>query len=419
MGILAPRGTKDILPEDVISWQYLEDKIRSICKSYGYDEIRTPIFEETALFQRGIGETTDIVEKEMYTFVDKGGRSMTLRPEGTASVVRAYLEHKMYGGPQPCKLYYMGPMFRYERPQAGRYRQFHQFGAEIIGTSTPEVDAEIIELATHIYSSLGLEELDVQINSIGCLKCRGEYRQVLKDVLAERLEALCPSCVRRYDRNPLRILDCKEVRCRENTVGVPPFEDYLCPMCREHFNKVRRALDSLSVPYTVNPRLVRGFDYYTRTVFEIIFKGLGAQDAIGGGGRYDGLVEMYGGPSTPAVGFAAGLERILLTLEHQKKEFPFQPHLDVYMVTLGDESRLAALPLVKDMRHRGLKVDLDYMDRGIRAQMKAANRNNARFAVIIGDEELSAGEAVVRDMETGTETKVDFAGLVADLLSRQ
>lgn len=418
MDITAPRGTNDIMPDEVGKWQYLEEKIRSICRAYGYREIRTPIFEETALFQRGIGAATDIVEKEMYTFIDKGGRSMTLRPEGTAPVVRAYLEHKMYGGPQPLKLYYIGPMFRYERPQAGRYRQFHQFGAEVIGVGAPEVDAEVIELATYLYSTIGLEDVEVQINSIGCPGCRGRYREVLRDALAARLDSLCKNCVRRYERNPLRMLDCKEEGCRKAMADLPPIVEYLCPECAEHFRKVRGCLDDFSIPYVINPRLVRGFDYYTKTVFEVTYRGLGAQDAIGGGGRYDGLIAAYGGPPTPAVGFAAGVERVLLTLESRGKELPLEERLDVYIAIVADKGKGVGLPLLRDMRHSGLKADIDYLGRSLKSQMKVANRAGARFAVIIGEDELSKGMAMVRDMEAGSDEEIPFNQVVRALRLR-
>ncbi len=412
MDITAPRGTNDIMPYEVRKWQYLEEQIRSICRRYDYKEIRTPIFEETVLFQRGIGDITDIVEKEMYTFIDRAERSMTLRPEGTAPVVRSYLEHKMYGGPQPIKLYYMGPMFRYERPQAGRYRQFHQFGAEVIGACVPEVDAEVIDLAMHLYYSLGLDELELQINSIGCPLCRGKYREVLRAALAGHRESLCSNCARRYERNPLRMLDCKEKRCKEIMTDIPSIHEYLCDECADHFQRLQGYLNALSISYVINPKLVRGFDYYAKTVFEVIYRGLGAQDAIGGGGRYDGLIETYGGPSTPAVGFAAGIERILLTLERLGKELPFQSQLDVYMIILNEAGKKLGLPLLKDIRGRGFKADIDYMGRSLKSQMKAANRRGARFVVIIGEDELSKGKAIIRNMKVGTEEEVPFDEVV-------
>ncbi|HWJ02606.1 MAG TPA: histidine--tRNA ligase, partial [Verrucomicrobiae bacterium] len=305
-----PKGTNDILPGQVEKWHYVEDIIRQICREYGYQEVRTPVFEHTELFQRGVGETTDIVEKEMYTFVDKGERSITLRPEGTAGVCRAYAENKLYANPQPVKVYYVGPMFRYEKPQAGRFRQFNQFGIEVFGTVNPAVDAEVISLAMDFYERLGLKGLEVHINSVGCKKCRPVHKVKLQEFLKARLEKFCPNCQGRFERNPLRMLDCKSPICQELSAGAPTTTQCLCEDCADHFEKVKGYLDRVGVRYRVNERLVRGLDYYTKTAFEIMVEEIGAQSAICGGGRYDGLIEEIGGPPTPGIGFALGMERI-------------------------------------------------------------------------------------------------------------
>lgn len=411
MKVKAPRGTNDILPDSIAMWQYIEDKLRDVFARFGYAEIRTPIFEETRLFERGIGEFTDIVEKEMYTFTDKAGRSLTLRPEGTAPVVRAYLEHKLYGRSQPVKLYYVGPMFRYERPQAGRYRQFYQYGAEALGTQDPATDAEMVAIPIELYRSIGLSEFEVQVNSIGCPRCRGRYRAHLKEMLSKRVAALCPSCQRRLERNPLRVLDCKEEKCQEQMGDVPPIIDYLCDECEEHLKRVCQYLSVLDIPYVVNSRLVRGFDYYTKTVFEIICPELGAQSAIAGGGRYDGLIEECGGPPTPAVGFAAGMERLVLALAEQGWKVPGTNGMDVYVAGIGDESRSFVVGLTLRLRRAGLSVEMDYGGRSLKAQMKAADRCNARYTVIVGEEELRQDRAVIRHMATGEQEEVPLAGL--------
>lgn len=405
MELRRPRGTNDILPGEVERWQRLENVVRTVFDRHGYAEIRLPIFEHTEVFIRGVGETTDIVEKQMYTFEDQGGRSLTLRPEGTAPVVRAYLEHKLHGRGLPAKLYYIGPMFRYERPQAGRYRQFHQFGAEAIGSDSALLDVEMMAIPVHIYRELGLKNFRIELNSIGCEVCRPAYRQALRDYLAARLDALCPTCVRRLERNPLRVLDCKEKSCIEASEGAPKSYEYLCAECGDHFAAVQQGLDALGLEYVVNYRLVRGLDYYTRTVFELVGLDLGAQDALGGGGRYDGLVEACGGPPTPAVGFAAGIERVLLSLEKLgiARE---EPTLDAYVVVQGDTDRATALQLAFALRTAGLRVEMDYLNRSMRAQMRAAQRSGAVYTVILGENEIAAGTAVVKDMATGEQQEV-------------
>ncbi|NMB15481.1 MAG: histidine--tRNA ligase [Firmicutes bacterium] len=411
-GISAPRGTKDILPGEVEKWQYMEDIVRRVCARYGYREIRTPLFEHTELFQRGIGEATDIVEKEMYTFTDRGGRSITLRPEGTAPVVRAYLEHKLYGSAQPVRLFYHGPMFRYERPQAGRYRQFHQFGIEALGSQDPLMDTETILVALTIFEEMGLEGLHIEVNSMGCPRCRPMYREGLKHYLKGRLDRLCPVCRTRYELNPVRILDCKENTCREELEQVPEIGDYLCPECRDHFELVQRYLTSLGRPYSLNPRLVRGLDYYTKTVFEVIAPGMGAQRAVAGGGRYDGLAEECGGRATPAVGFAAGMDRLLLALESQGKELSLSRELDAFVAIVGDKARMMALKVAVALRDHGFRVEMETEGRSLRAQLKTADRLGAAHVIIIGEEELGRNAAVIRNMEDGGQQEVPLAQLI-------
>lgn len=407
-----PRGTEDVLPKESRIWQYVEGQLADIFSLFGYQEIRTPIFEETELFQRGIGEATDIVEKEMYTFIDRGERSLTLRPEGTAPVVRAYLQHKLYGEPQPVKLYYIGPMFRYERPQAGRSRQFHQYGAEALGTQDPATDAEMIAIPMELYRRLGLDELKVEINSIGCPRCRGEYRDYLLNTLRPKSHQLCGDCQRRLERNPMRILDCKDEKCNSAKVGLKPILDFLCPECSEHFQQVQEYLDLLQIPYVINHNLVRGFDYYTKTVFEIVYAELGAQSAIAGGGRYDGLIEECGGPSVPAVGFAAGMERLLLTLHHRGWQTPISEAIDVFVAGIG-ETRPAVVELAFRLRKANLTTEMDYGDRSLRAQMKTAHRLNAAWTIIVGEDELGSGRAVVRHMASGRQEEVALADMEA------
>lgn len=403
-----PRGTNDLLPEQTARWQWVEATIRATSRSYGYQEIRTPMFEHTELFERGIGEATDIVEKEMYTFPDRGGRSITLRPEGTAPVVRAFLENKLYAKPLPAKLYYMGPMFRYERPQAGRYRQHTQFGVEALGSSDPALDLEMITLPISVYEACGLEGFSVNINSIGCPQCRPSYRQALLDVLRSVEEQLCGSCRSRMERNPLRVLDCKVPTCRTATADVPAMVDSLCDDCGGHFEVLTGMLDRLAIAYVRNPRLVRGFDYYTKTVFELTVPSLGAQDAVGGGGRYDGLVEECGGSPLPGVGFAVGIERLLLALEQQSsQEFP-QTRLDGFVVHFGGATKSEAVALVHDLRRSGLQIEMDYQDRSLKAQMKAANRLGVRWVAILGDDEWERRVLSVRWMDQGTESEVSL-----------
>ncbi|WP_301859824.1 histidine--tRNA ligase [uncultured Megasphaera sp.] len=413
MAITAPRGTQDFLPEQTADWQILEAKIRHICSLYGFGEIRTPLFESTELFLRGIGETTDVVTKEMYTFTDRGGRSMTLRPENTASVVRAFLEHKLYGEPKVHKFYYMGPMFRHDRPQAGRYRQFNQFGVEEIGSKDPAVDAEIIAMAFQLFRELGLTDLVLHLNSVGCPKCRPVYRQKLLDFFADKKDQLCDDCKARLEKNPLRVLDCKEESCRKAAIGVPELTDNLCDDCKEHFAKVQEYLTAVGIPFVLDPRLVRGLDYYTNTAFEIMYAPLGAQSTVCGGGRYDGLIEEVGGPSTPGIGFAIGMERLLLTLKEQGLLPPVPKNRPVFIVALGDQAKTEAFRLQQQLRENDIYAEIDLMGRSMKGQMKSANKLDADFTVIIGEEELASGQAQVRNMETKEQVSVPLEGIAA------
>lgn len=413
MVIKAPRGTRDFLPPDTQVWHTLEKAIRNLYRCYNYQEIRTPIFEETDLFVRGVGDTTDIVEKEMYTFTDKGGRSLTLRPEGTASVVRAYIEHKLHGQAQPFKFFYFGPMFRYERPQAGRYRQHHQTGIEVLGGDTPLIDAEVISLGLDILGSLGLQKWELHLNSIGCQECRPPYIQSLKAYGLDREKELCHVCVQRLQRNPLRILDCKEAACKEALDGAPLIHESLCKGCKEHFEAVQMLLGDTGQKYRIDPFLVRGLDYYTRTAFEVKSKGLGAQDTIFGGGRYDGLSEQLGGSRAPGMGFGMGMERLVLALEQEKQELLSEPSIDVFLVvTESTEGLRTAWPLLQSLRKQGFQAEMDLLLRKFKGQFKQANRLSARYTVILGEEELEQKKVNIKDMVTGEQKQVAMDGIV-------
>lgn len=409
------KGTHDILPEDTPTWRYVEGVVHDIMHRYGFEEIRTPIFEDTALFARGIGQLTDIVSKEMYTFLDRGKKSLTLKPEGTAPVIRAYLEHSM-GRRRPVqKLYYLSPMFRQENPQAGRQRQFHQFGAELIGAPQPEADVESITLALDIYHTLGVKGITLKINSVGDAQCREPYKALLKEYLRPRLDKLCKTCQERFDKNPLRILDCKEESCRRETAEAPKLIDHLCEDCRLHMDKVVALLDLQKVAFEIDHRMVRGLDYYTRTAYEIISPVLGAQDALGGGGRYDLLAEELGGNPTPAVGFAAGIERLLIALQREEALPELQPELDVYLAALGDPARQWVLPQARQLRRQGLRVDFDLLGRSLKAQMKEANRSNARFCVIVGDDELARNTVQLRDLKSSAQREIPIADIAQEV----
>ena len=413
----APRGTKDILPDAVGAWTHVEHVIRDLCARYGYGEIRTPMFEHTELFQRGIGDGTDVVDKEMYTFSDRGDRSLTLRPENTASAVRAYLQNKLYADGGLQKLFYIGSMFRYDRPQAGRMREFHQFGVEALGEESSALDAEVILLAYDFLTAFGLTGLTLKLNSVGCPACRPVYRERLQAYFKEHLPTLCDDCKDRYTRSPLRILDCKRDAEQPFMAGAPAITDCLCPACTEHFAQVQQHLTAAGVSYELDPRLVRGLDYYTRTAFEIAYPPLGAQSAVAGGGRYDGLVEELGGNPTPAVGFAAGLERVLLALEQQNLLPAQPPAADVFLIALGDAAAKAAFPLLHELRCGNVRALMDYAGRSMKAQMKQANRSGARYAIILGEDELAAHTAVVRDMAESAQETCALDHLVEKMIS--
>lgn len=405
----APRGTKDILPDTVGDWNYVEGEIRELCRRFGYSEIRTPIFEHTELFQRGIGEGTDVVDKEMYTFTDRGERSITLRPENTASAVRAYLQNKLYAQSNLVKLFYIGSMFRYDRPQAGRMREFHQFGVEALGEANPAVDAEVILLAMNLLEGLGLKDLELSINSVGCPKCRSKYRTMLQDFFRDKLEDLCEDCRSRFERSPLRILDCKKDSDKPYMADAPKITDCLCEECAEHFAKLKELLTSAGISFTHDPRLVRGLDYYTKTAFEIKYPPLGAQSAVAGGGRYDGLIEEMGGNPTPAVGFATGLERLLLALESQNLLPEKNRSVDAYVVALGETAQAEGFKLLNSLRQQGLSAAMDFAGRSMKAQMKQANKLGAKYSVILGEDEIAEGVVMLRSMEDSSQAKVPMA----------
>lgn len=417
-----PRGMNDILPLEISRWHRAEAIIREITRVYGYEEIRTPLLEHTELFTRGIGEDTDIVDKEMYTFTDQSGRSLTLRPEGTAPVVRAFIQNHMHAQPLPAKLYYLAPMYRYGRPQAGRLREFHQFGVEVLGSEDPAVDAEVIVLAMDFFTRLGLRKLDLHINSIGCPKCRSGYRDQLLAYLTPLKDELCATCARRLERNPLRILDCKDAGCRDIVATGPRFSDYLCPECSLHFQAVRDLLSLAKVEYQWDPYLVRGLDYYTRTTFEIMVEGIGAQSSIGGGGRYDGLVEACGGPSISGIGFGLGLERAFLALADQgvEEEPSAAKGIFIAIAETGNaynNIRSLAFQLTTRLRDAGLPTEMNLIARSLKAQMRYADRIGARFVVLLGRSELERGRVAVRFMENSSQQEVDLDQLVSFLQS--
>ncbi|MBC7234547.1 MAG: histidine--tRNA ligase [Chloroflexi bacterium] len=397
---VAPRGTIDILPEDQPYWEFLRAQIREVTALFGYQRIDVPVFEETSLYVRGVGEGTDIVDKEMYSFLDKGGRDITLRPEFTAGIVRAYIEHGMKTWPQPVKLYTVGPIFRYERVQAGRYRQHTQFDIECIGEQDPAVDLEVMSLAWELFSRLSFTGLAFQLNSTGCPKCRPAYVALLVDYYQDKRDLICTDCTRRLERNPLRLLDCKNEQCQPVIAGAPHIMDYLCPDCATHFSRLRTYLDALHRPYTINHRLVRGLDYYTKTVFEVWAEGIGAQNAVCGGGRYDGLAEELGGDPTPGIGFGSGMERLVLTMKQQGIQVPGLPQPQVAVIYLGEEPKKKALELLIGLREAGIAATLAFGDRSFKAQFRHADRENARYALVIGHDELRAGRVALQDMRS-------------------
>ncbi|WP_027955297.1 histidine--tRNA ligase [Halobacillus kuroshimensis] len=415
MTINAPRGTQDILPGTSEKWQYVEQKLVDLCRRFNYKEIRTPIFEHTELFQRGVGDSTDIVQKEMYTFEDRGGRSITLRPEGTASVVRAYVQNKIYGLPnQPSKYFYMGPMFRYERPQQGRMRQFVQFGIEALGSDDPAIDAEVLSLALNSYRELGLSSLKLVLNSLGDAESREAHRAALVRHFDPHREELCSDCQVRLDQNPLRVLDCKKDKDHPAMKTAPSILEYLNDYSKDYFEKVKSYLDAMGIEYVIDPNLVRGLDYYNHTAFEIMSEaeGFGAITTLSGGGRYTGLVQEVGGPETSGIGFAMSIERLLMALEAEGVELPVDEDLDCYVVALGNEAQVEAVRLADAMRLAGLQVDKDYLGKKMKAQFKSADRLNAKYVLVLGEQELENGVINVKEMATGEQKEIELGSVI-------
>jgi histidyl-tRNA synthetase len=419
MQIKKPKGTEDITPAKSYKWQYVEALMREICALNGYNEIRTPAFEHTELFHRGVGETTDVVQKEMYTFEDKAGRSLTLKPEGTAPAVRAFIENGIFNEPKPIKMFYFTPCFRYENPQSGRLREHHQFGIEAFGASDPSIDAEIINIAMTVYKRLGVHSLKLKINNIGCPKCRVEYNKKLKNYLSPMLGTLCETCQDRFNKNPLRIIDCKEERCQQQITDIPFILDNICEECSDHFDKFKEALDLIGLEYEVDPRIVRGLDYYTKTAFEIVTDTIGAQGTVCGGGRYDGLVEQIDGPSTPGVGFGMGIERLLIVLEKAGIEIPIPPPMELFIIGLGEAGLKEAIRLIHKLRDMNIKCDKDYMSRSLKAQMKYANKMNAKYITVIGEDEINNNNIKVKNMENGNEEEIQLSQLLEYMKNKQ
>ncbi|HAL62935.1 MAG TPA: histidine--tRNA ligase [Clostridiales bacterium] len=404
----APKGTEDLLPKESFRWQFLEEKFKNIAKLYGYKEIRVPTFEHTELFERGVGDTTDVVEKQMYTFLDKGGRSVTLRPEGTASVCRSYLENNLYQDALPLKMWYELPCFRYENKQKGRLREFHQFGVEVFGSKGPMIDAEVVSFAMEFLKGAGLSDMSVNVNSIGCPECRAKYNEALKNYLRPHLAELCDTCKSRFDRNPLRILDCKSPVCGEIVKNAPRLLDYICDDCREHFEGFLKSLEALGIEYNIDSGIVRGLDYYTKTVFEIISGGF----TVCGGGRYDGLIEEFGGDKTPAIGFGLGIERLLLRLLEQGVEIPKSDNPEIYIVPLGEAAKAEAQKLVFMLRRGGIAAETDYMGRGLKPQMKYADKIGAKYTLVLGGDEINTGKIRIKNMQSGNETETEMNKLL-------
>lgn len=405
-----PKGTKDVLPSDSYKWHYVENTAREVAKIFGIKEIRTPTFEHTELFLRGVGDTTDIVNKEMYTFLDKGNRSITLKPEGTAGVARAFIENGLYSGAMPLKMYYITPVFRYERPQAGRLREHHQFGVEFYGAKGADIDAEVILTAYTLLTKLGLK-VELNINSMGCKECRKNYNKALKDYLAGSLDKMCPTCRERYEKNPLRILDCKEEGCKELTKNAPKITEFLCDDCKTHFENLKGYLDIAGLNYKVNPYIVRGLDYYTKTVFEFVTTSLGSQGTVCGGGRYDGLIEQIGGTPVAGVGFGMGLERILMLMEAENIQIPEEKPVKLFIASMGEKAMKKAFELCYKLRKNGVAVETDHMERSIKSQFKYADKIKAEYVLTIGDNELETNKAVLKRMIDGESKEVDLNGI--------
>ena len=408
----APKGTKDIYGSYMEEWQRVEQVMRELCSDFGIKEIRIPIFEHTELYLRGVGETTDIVQKEMYTFKDKADRSITLRPEGTAGVARSFIEHGMYNNPQPTRRFYIGPMFRYENTQKGRQRQFHQFGVEMLGSYSPALDAEAISVAAELLKRLGIKDVELRINSLGCNECRQRYNTALKEYIGSNIDKLCDDCKSRFDKNPLRVLDCKEEGCQRIIAEAPVVLDYLDDECKEHFETVKAILDDMGIKYTVDEKIVRGLDYYTRTVFEFVANGIGAQGTVCGGGRYDNLIAECGGQPMGCAGFAVGIERLLLMLEAQNGEFKETNEMDIYIGSIGKEGLVKSQGIAYRMRSEGIRAEGDSVGRSVKAQMKYANKIGAKYSVILGDNEIAEYTANLKNMETGEQEQIKVSELV-------
>lgn len=409
--ITVPKGTKDVLPNQSYKWQFIEKTAREIAAAFNIKEIRTPVFEHTELFLRGVGDTTDIVNKEMYTFEDKGGRSITLKPEGTAGAARMLIENGLAGSPLPIKAYYLTPCYRYERPQAGRLREFHQFGIEVFGSQSPDTDAEVIFAASSFLKKLGINQTKLKLNSIGCKTCRAQYNAALKEYIRPNLSRMCPTCRERFDKNPLRILDCKEEECKKITSNAPTILEYLCEECRTHFESVKSLLSAQGVKYDIDSGIVRGLDYYTKTVFEFVSTAIGAQGTVCGGGRYDGLIGELGGGNVPAIGFAAGIERLILLMENTFSPFPEEAKPAIYIAGMDGETRAKAFAIANGLRERGICVEIDHMERSVKAQMKYADKIGATYVAVIGESELQEGAFNVKKMSDGTQTKIPFADI--------
>ncbi len=415
--VRAIKGTQDVLPSDIYKNQYIENTMLTIAGKFGFKEIRTPVFEFTELFTRSVGDTTDVVQKEMYTFDDKGGRSITLRPEGTAGAVRAFLEHGLFNEPFPQKLCYLTSCYRYEKPQTGRLREFHQFGVECMGTASPAADAEVISLADEIFTFIGIKNLKLELNSIGCPDCRKKYHIALKSYFKANESELCATCLDRLVKNPMRILDCKSPVCSKIAMDAPIMLNYICEDCMEHFEAVKEYLDIMQISYSVNPRIVRGLDYYTRTVFEYISAEIGAQGTVCGGGRYDRLVEEMDGPSVPSLGFGMGIERLLLLIKAQGVKLPEPAHCQLYIASIGENASAQAAKLAKELRASGISVQFDVVGRSVKAQMKYADKTGAVFTIVLGDDDLNKGEVILKNMDSGETQLIKLESFADDFIS--
>ena len=409
-----PKGTKDVLPSQSYKWQHIENAAREVARAFNLSEIRTPTFEYTELFQRGVGETTDVVNKEMYTFEDKGGRSITLKPEGTAGAARLFIENGLASLPLPVKTFYITPAFRYERPQAGRLREFHQFGIEVFGSKSYETDAEVIFAASAFLDKLGVKT-SLEINSIGCKVCRAEYNKALKEYFKPHLSEMCETCRSRYDKNPLRMLDCKEEGCKKFTAGAPKITDYLCDECKAHFEGVKNLLSAQGLKFTVNPRIVRGLDYYSKTVFEFVSNEIGSQGTVCGGGRYDGLISELGGSDMPAIGFAAGIERLMLLMENTGVKIPEEQKVRIYIAGMDEDTRAQAFKIATELRLKGVRAEIDHMSRSVKAQFKYADKLGAEYVAVIGGDELLSKTVNIKKMSDGTQQPVNFENIYAYL----